>query len=123
MMKSTDPEKRTRDLFANSRLTLDDPEFASRVMQQVEAESLSSLNRRYYLKWFFIILTSELLIGLLLWSLGSHISHWEVLPYAVLNTLDAALSWLVAYQYFFLPFVVLFLLKALMDARSGATAK
>lgn len=115
-MENSDAEKRTRDLMANSRHTLDNPKFIAQVIHKIEEENLAKINRQFYLKWTFIILTLELLIGLSLWSLRGSISNLAALPYAVLDVLEFALIWMMDYHFFFLPFIVFLIIKPIINA-------
>jgi hypothetical protein len=118
-MESSDAEKRTRDLMANSRHTLDNPKFIAQVIQKVEEENLTIINRQFYLKWTFIILTLEMMIGIALWSLRDNISNLTVLPYAVLDVMKFTLIWMLDYHFFFLPFIIFLIIKFVIDAIVG----
>lgn len=115
-MENSDAEKRTHDLMANSRHTLDNPKFIAQVIHKIEEENLAKINRQFYLKWTFIMLTLELLIGLSLWSLRGSISNLTALPYAVLDVLEFALIWMMDYHFFFLPFIIFLIIKPIINA-------
>lgn len=114
-MENTDAEKQTRDLITNSRHTLDNPQFIVQVIHKIEEKNLAKINRQFYLKWTFIILTLELMIGFALWSLRDRISNLIALPYAMLDVLKFTLVWILDYHFFFLPFIIFLIIKSVID--------
>ena len=123
MKENTDTDNRTRNLLTDSRLVLNNPAFMSRVMQQIERESAAQTNRRFYLKWTFIILTAELFIGLTIWSVGGQFSSLSELSYQVISTLELVLVWVLNHHYFFVPFLILLLVRAIIESRSRVESK
>lgn len=121
-MEPSEAEKRTRDLMADSRLRLENPAFMMQVLRRVEEENLAKANRQYYLKWTLIIATFELFVVGLFWTIGQQISSWGEVAIVAYDFLTTGLKWLFDYQFFFIPFIVLFLFKTMLESRRRSSS-
>lgn len=96
-----------RGMMANSQMHMKKTDFTRNLMVKIEEQHFAKQQKQFYLKWTFVILLLESVIGFLLWLYHASGRKFTELHWFLIEIFQTALIWMFYHQYFILPFIIL----------------